>query len=235
MSHIGCTMACMNGFYMFTWSIEDPMGGWDVAELHGAAVDFQSSVRDAIERYRDSFFTSAASARVSVYRDGGRGDSMELLPRVRFQAPGLGELRLTGGELTPEKVGGFPDFDGPYRELDRDTAWKSVPDDDVTVTIDWPALPRVERALPTGCHVLLNGGTGRYVVLSDAEVDQVRHRSRGLVPLVEATGTTLDWLPDFIDELERTVSCPDQRWSEIFLELDDIALCSYGSNLSDFG
>jgi len=228
-------MASMNGFYMFTWSIEDQLGGWDVAELHGDATDFQSSVRDAIERYRDSFFTSAASARVSVYHDGRRQDSVELLPLVRFQAPGLGELRLSDGEHLPEKVGGFPDFDGPYRELDRDTAWKAVSDDDVTVTIDWPTLPSVESALPTGRHVLLNGGTGRYVVLSDAELDQVRHHSRGLVRLVEATGTTLDWLPDFIDELEQTVPCPDQRWSEIFLELDDITLFSYGSNLSDFG
>lgn len=226
-------MACMNGFYMFKWVIDDPLGSWEIAELHGDADTFRTAVRQTVERYRDSYLTSAATASVRVYRDGRYAEEFDLLPLVRFSAPGLGDLRLRDGGHTPIKVGGFPDWEGPYRDLDRDTAWKQVPDDDVTVTIDWPPLPSLScPALVSGHHVLLNSRTGRYLVLTREQVDRARQQPRGLVSLVEATGTTLDWLPDYIDTL--TDSTPEQLWSDILLELDDVGVFTHGGNVIDY-
>lgn len=226
-------MACMNGFYMFSWVIEDPLGSWEIAELRGDATTFRATVRQAIERYRDSFLTSAASASVRVFRDGRRIYDFDLLPLVTFSAPGLGSLRLTdGGEDVPVKVGGFPEWGGPYQDLERDTAWKQVPDDDVTVTIDWPVLPSLScPALPAGHHVLLNSRTGRYLVLTGDQVHQARQQPRGLVSMAEATGADLDWLPDYIDTL--TDTNPEQLWSDILLELD-VDVFSHGGNLIDY-
>lgn len=226
-------MARMNGFYMLKWVIDDPLGSWEIAELHGDADTFRIAVRQTIERYRDSYLTSAATASVHVYRDGRHVDGFDLLPLVRFSAPGLGDLRLSDGHDFPVKVGGFPDWDGPYRDLERDTAWKQVPDDDVTVTIDWPPLPSLScPALLSGHHVLLNSRTGRYLVLTGDQVDQARQQPRGLVSLVEATGTTLEWLPGYIDTL--TDSTPEQLWTDILLELDDVGIFAHGGNLIDY-